>query len=173
MPALLPLLPLLGLLACGEADLEDSTPLDSGAPYEHVFTFAVLADPHLYGNAEYLERAVKAIDWLNENAADRSIELVITVGDITWSEGAADAIDLYSTLELPHVPIIGDNVNLAARLQDLSKVYGWSMIISENTQEQIKDELETEFIEAGQVKGKSEKVKIYKLIGEKKAVVDG
>ena len=63
--------------------------------------------------------------------------------------------------------IIGDNANLAARLQDLSKGYGWSMIISESTMQAIKDEMETEFIESRLVKGKSEAVKIYKLIGYK------
>ena len=42
------------------------------------------------------------------------------------------------------------------------------MIISESTEEQIKDELATEFIEARRVKGKSEAVKIYKLLGHKK-----
>ncbi|MBT3337153.1 MAG: adenylate/guanylate cyclase domain-containing protein [Anaerolineae bacterium] len=63
--------------------------------------------------------------------------------------------------------IIGDNANLAARLQDLSKVYAWPMIISESTHHAIKEEFETEFIEAVQVKGKKEPVNIYKLIDRK------
>ena len=76
-------------------------------------------------------------------------------------------VGLLGSEERINYTIIGDNVNLAARLQDLSKGYGWSMIISESTQEQIKDELETEFIEAVLVKGKSETVRIYKLLGVK------
>ena len=60
--------------------------------------------------------------------------------------------------------IIGDNANLAARLQDLTKQYGYHTIISESTHNAIKDEFETEFIEAVQVKGKSLSVKIYKLL---------
>ena len=60
--------------------------------------------------------------------------------------------------------IIGDNANLAARLQDLTKQYGYHTIISESTHNAIKDEFETEFIEAVQVKGKSQTVKIYKLL---------
>ena len=76
-------------------------------------------------------------------------------------------VGLLGSEERVNYTIIGDNANLAARLQDLSKGYGWSMIISESTNEAIKDEMETEFIESKLVKGKSEAVKIYKLIGYK------
>jgi len=67
---------------------------------------------------------------------------------------------------------IGDNVNLSARLQDLTKNYKWPIIISENTYQQIKDEFDAEFIEAVTVKGKTEAVKIYKLLGRKAAPPD-
>ena len=60
--------------------------------------------------------------------------------------------------------IIGDNANLAARLQDLTKQYDYHTIISESTHNAIKDEFKTEFIETVQVKGKSQAVKIYKLL---------
>jgi adenylate cyclase len=76
-------------------------------------------------------------------------------------------VGLLGSEERMNYTIIGDNANLAARLQDLSKVYAWSMIISESTYEAIKDEMETEYIEARHVKGKSEPVKIYKLLGRK------
>ena len=63
--------------------------------------------------------------------------------------------------------IIGDNANLAARLQDLTKEYGYHTLISESTHNAIKDEFKTEFIEAVQVKGKSQTVKLYKLLKRK------
>lgn len=63
--------------------------------------------------------------------------------------------------------IIGDNANLAARLQDQTKVYGFPILISESTHKDIKDELETEFVDSASLKGKSELVNIYKLVGEK------
>ncbi len=74
-------------------------------------------------------------------------------------------VGLLGSEERINYTIIGDNANLAARLQDLSKIYGWSMIISESTYDAVKEEMETEFIESRQVKGKSEPVKIYKLLG--------
>jgi adenylate cyclase len=60
--------------------------------------------------------------------------------------------------------IIGDNANLAARLQDLTKEYSHHTLISESTHNAIKDAFETEFIEAVHVKGKRMAVKIYKLL---------
>lgn len=60
--------------------------------------------------------------------------------------------------------IIGDNANLASRLQDLTKKYGYHTIISESTHTAIENEFETEFIDAVYVKGKSQAVKIYKLL---------
>jgi len=60
--------------------------------------------------------------------------------------------------------VIGDNVNLAARLQDLTKAYAWPIIISESTARAIQGEFETEFIESTQVRGKREPVNIHKIL---------
>ncbi|MBW8011356.1 MAG: adenylate/guanylate cyclase domain-containing protein [Chloroflexi bacterium] len=61
--------------------------------------------------------------------------------------------------------VIGDNVNLAARLQDQTKEFKWPILISGSTYEQVKDEFETEFLDSRLLKGKTETVNIYKLIG--------
>lgn len=65
--------------------------------------------------------------------------------------------------------IIGDNANLAARLQDLTKEFLWPILISESTWQKIKDEFDTEFIEERLVKGKTVPVKIFKILGKKGA----
>ncbi len=64
---------------------------------------------------------------------------------------------------------IGDNVNLAARIQDLTKNYRWPLIISQSTYEQVRDEFEAEFLDSVIVKGRSEPVNIYRIIGRKNA----
>ncbi len=63
--------------------------------------------------------------------------------------------------------IIGDNANLAARLQDQTKEFGWPILISESTYLQVKDEFDADFADSRLVKGKTEPVGIYKLIGLK------
>ena len=65
--------------------------------------------------------------------------------------------------------VIGDNANLASRLQDLTKTYAWPILISESTYQSVKDEFETEFADAVTVKGKTQAVNVYKVIGRKGA----
>ncbi len=65
--------------------------------------------------------------------------------------------------------IIGDNANLAARLQDQTKEFGWPILISESTYLLVKDEFEAEFAASRLVKGKTEPVGIYKLMGARGA----
>ncbi len=65
--------------------------------------------------------------------------------------------------------VIGDNANLAARLQDLTKTYAWPILISESTYQQVKDEFDTELADAVTVKGKTKAVNVYKVIGLKGA----
>ncbi len=65
--------------------------------------------------------------------------------------------------------VIGDNANLASRLQDLTKTYDWPILISESTYQQVKDEFDCEFADAVTVKGKTKAVNVYKVLGYKGA----
>jgi len=64
---------------------------------------------------------------------------------------------------------IGDSVNLASRVQDLTKDLKWPLLITEHTHEKIKDHFDCEFAEARMVKGKSKPVGIYRVLGRKGA----
>lgn len=61
--------------------------------------------------------------------------------------------------------VIGDNVNLAARLQDLTKECNWPILISDRTLALVGDEFEVKFFDTRQVRGKTDPVKIYKVLG--------
>jgi adenylate cyclase len=60
--------------------------------------------------------------------------------------------------------MIGDSVNLAARLEGVSKVYNTSIIISEDTKKLLNDDFITRKLDCIQVKGKDNSTIIYELI---------
>ncbi|MCE9645114.1 MAG: adenylate/guanylate cyclase domain-containing protein [Chloroflexi bacterium] len=78
-------------------------------------------------------------------------------------------VGLLGSAERINYTIIGDNANLASRLQDLTKTYAWPILISESTYQQVKDEFDTELADAVIVKGKTKPVNVYKVIGFKGA----
>jgi len=60
---------------------------------------------------------------------------------------------------------IGDGVNLASRLEGTSKQYGTDIVISENTYKPYARRLIVRELDLITVKGKSEPVRIYELLG--------
>lgn len=63
--------------------------------------------------------------------------------------------------------VIGDGVNVSARLESLTKQYLCDIIISENTLALCGDRLWVRELDKIRVKGKSDATKIYEVIGEK------
>jgi adenylate cyclase len=64
---------------------------------------------------------------------------------------------------------IGDGVNLSSRLEGASKQYGCDIVISENTYElcgEHKSEICVRELDCIRVKGKTEPVKVYELVGK-------
>jgi hypothetical protein len=108
MTRIVPLLFLPLVLATCGGNVEDSA--DTSEPeMEDLFTFVVLADPHIAGILEHEERLEKAVNWLNSVAVERGIELVMVVGDIGWGPGLERSRELLDGLEMTYVPLIGDN----------------------------------------------------------------
>ncbi len=56
---------------------------------------------------------------------------------------------------------IGDNVNLAARLEGLTKIYACPALITENTWTQVRAEFPCRLIDSVRVKGKTHAIRIY------------
>ncbi len=63
--------------------------------------------------------------------------------------------------------VIGDNVNLASRVEGLTRKYPFGIIITETTYDCIKGEFEVDFLDEVAVKGKDKKVKIFCVKGIK------
>ena len=62
--------------------------------------------------------------------------------------------------------VLGDDVNLASRLEGQSKTYGVDVVIGENTDIAVRDEFATLELDLIQVKGKTKPVRIFCLFGD-------
>ncbi len=61
---------------------------------------------------------------------------------------------------------LGDGVNLGARLEGQSKTYGVDIVLGDNTAQAVKDEFAVIELDLLQVKGKTETVRIFALMGD-------
>ena len=61
--------------------------------------------------------------------------------------------------------VMGDAVNLGARLEPACKQYGVEIMIGPNTQEAAKDKIFSRQLDLLRVKGKTEPVEVYELVG--------
>ncbi len=61
--------------------------------------------------------------------------------------------------------IMGDNVNLASRLEGLNKTFGTRILLSENTYQLVREKFVVRELDFIRVKGKTVPVKIYELLG--------
>lgn len=68
--------------------------------------------------------------------------------------------------------VLGDNVNLGARAESLTKFYGTDTLVTENTYEACRDKFVFRLVDKVQVKGKDEAVRLYEPLGLKGDVSD-
>ncbi|HEY1406183.1 MAG TPA: adenylate/guanylate cyclase domain-containing protein [Spirochaetota bacterium] len=96
------------------------------------------------------------IDWIAKGKDALNIGIGLNSGDmIVGNMGSNSRMDY---------TLMGDNVNLGARLEGTNKVYGTAIIISEFTYEHVKDKVIVRELDLIKVKGKHLPVKIYELV---------
>ncbi|MDJ0951535.1 MAG: adenylate/guanylate cyclase domain-containing protein [Alphaproteobacteria bacterium] len=108
--------------------------------------------------------------WRREAEADGSKYLPIDIG-IGINSGVCAVGNMGSDQRFDY-SVLGDDVNLASRLEGQTKAYGVHIIIGENTRAQATDfaALELDLI---QVKGKTRPVRVYALLGDPDEAVSG
>lgn len=73
-------------------------------------------------------------------------------------------VGFMGTDDLASYTMMGDTVNLAARLEAAGKDYGVNILVSEGFNERVKHEMFTKKLDLVRVKGKNEPVELYELI---------
>lgn len=61
--------------------------------------------------------------------------------------------------------VIGDNVNLASRLEGVTKMFGCPILITENTYNEARESIHCRVVDYVRVKGKERPIKIYEVLG--------
>ncbi len=99
--------------------------------------------------------------WKVERRDPFEIGIGINTGVVTVGNLGSEQIFDYTA--------IGDNMNAGARIQSLTRDYETknNIIISDSTYEQVKDKVETKYIDDATVKGKKIIIKIHELISIK------
>ncbi|HXM32487.1 MAG TPA: adenylate/guanylate cyclase domain-containing protein [Chthoniobacterales bacterium] len=111
----------------------------------------------------------RELHWLNQKwKADKfppfAIGLGINHGDVL--------VGNIGSQEKADPTVIGDAVNLASRLEALTRTYPVDILVGERASELIRDEFHLRSVALVQVKGKTRPVEIFTLIAEKKDAGD-
>jgi adenylate cyclase len=102
------------------------------------------------------------VKWKAEGIAPFAIGIGINQGDVLGGNiGSQEKAD---------PTVIGDAVNLASRLEALTRTYPVDILVGANASELIRDEFHLRSVALVQVKGKTKPVEIFTLIGAKNDV---
>ena len=113
-----------------------------------------------------MRRELRALNerWFAQGIAPFAIGMGINQGDVLGGNiGSQEKAD---------PTVIGDTVNLASRLEGLTRTYGVDIILGPTATEMVRDEFHVRSIARVQVKGKSEPVEIATLIAARSAGID-
>jgi len=96
--------------------------------------------------------------WAEQGRPPLKVGVGVNTGPVAVGNMGSDRLFDYTA--------IGDNVNLASRLEGLNKYYGTSILISDTTAKAVENGFILRDVDLVRVKGKAQGVRIYELLGE-------
>jgi len=152
---------------------------DNGGTLDKFIGDAVMAvwgNVRSKGKAEDAKMAVRAAldmrrelwelnaDWFKQGIAPFAIGMGINQGDVV--------VGNIGSHEKADPTVIGDAVNLASRLEGLTRIYGTDILLGATVSDLVRDEFHIRSVARVQVKGKTEPVEISTVIGARSAAID-
>src|SRR5215475_5325654 len=139
--------------------LGDSIMAFWGPPFVKPEEHAVLACRAAQGQLAALDtlcRELPEITGLRRDVPALELRIGICTGEVVVGNIGSENTRSYT--------VIGDTVNLTARLERANRVYGTQVLIGETTAQAINQEFETREIDIIAVKGKTETTRIFELL---------
>ena len=124
-------------------------------PEEHAVLACRAAQAQLAG-LDTLRRELPDITGLRRDLPTIDLCIGICTGEVVVGNIGSDNTRSYT--------VIGDTVNLSARLERANRVYGTQILISETTAQAISSQFETRQVDTISVKGKTETTRIFELM---------
>ncbi len=97
--------------------------------------------------------------WKEEGRPELEARIGINTGNVIVGNMGSETVFDYT--------VMGDSVNLGARLEGANKQYDTFIMISEYTNEYVKNDFYTRPLDLIRVKGKNKAVEVFELIGER------
>ena len=131
-----------------------------GPPFTLTEDHALLACRAAWGQLAALEvfrRELPELTGLRKDPPAIDLRIGICTGDVVVGNIGSENNRSYT--------VIGDTVNLAARLESANRIYGTQILLGETTAQALGPHFETREVDTIAVKGKTESTRIFELLG--------